>query len=181
MPFSLSLSPSSTTTIKNSKHRGEYSSTANSGGIPKVISEQNMPYTRSTRSGKSRAEAPQPGIDADESAEITENIKELLLPSDEDVSDRARKLLTELRKFPENFDFNKLGDALMKKIHKKLQLSTKPKTPTLVKNLKFIVVSGVVYLMLSFSSLVSSSDKIVVSPFSQRKHYLHSMEKVLRL
>eukprot|EP00985_Skeletonema_marinoi_P032503 scaffold39156_cov177-Skeletonema_marinoi.AAC.1 len=98
-----------------------------------------MPYTRSTRSGKSRAEAPQPGIDADKSAEITENIKELLLPSDEDVSDRARKLLTELREFPKNFDFNKLGDALIKKIHKKLQLNTSPKTPTLVKNLKFIV------------------------------------------
>mmetsp|Transcript_19982 Transcript_19982/g.29880 ORF Transcript_19982/g.29880 Transcript_19982/m.29880 type:complete len:606 (+) Transcript_19982:77-1894(+) len=98
-----------------------------------------MPYTRSTRSGKSRAEAPQPGIDADESAEITENIKELLLPSNEDVSDRARKLLTELRRFPDNFDFNKLGDALIKNIHKKLQLNTSPKTPTLVKNLKFIV------------------------------------------
>lgn len=147
-----------------------------SGGIPKVISEQNMPSSRSTRSGKSRAEAPQPGIDADASAQITENISKLLLANDTDDSDRARALLAELRKlFSINFDFNKFGDDLIKQILQKLNMSTKAKA--LVTKLKNIVVSGVVYSMLSFSSLVSSSDKIVVSPFSQR----FSMETVLRM
>ena len=151
------------------------------GGIPKVISEQNMPSSRSTRSGKSRAEAPQPGNDADASAQITENIKLLLANDDTDDSDRARRLLAKLRKFPIDFDFNKFGDDLIQQILQKLNVtvSTKAKAKALVTKLKNIVVSGVVYLMLSFSSLVlvSSSDKIVVSPFSQRK----SLEKVLRM